>query len=162
VNAIPPRTPFFPPWYYKGTYTIGGNTYASSFLPVGLLNNTATISMDDTPQDGPPESAQAAVNGNPSDHVSVTLQTIALLDKFNLYVAAATTDTDNNANKAYVGEASASWTFDGSATYNRGAGKFIITGADIAPTTGWQSAQGSTPAIALPVFNQLLAGETFT
>ena len=111
-------------------------------------NPTKTIKEADSPEAGPP-----IQNGN-----GANLTGVQLVWDFELYVVALTKDTRNGANTVYVGEALATWKFNGNGTV--AAGAWTSNGAGITVPTDWIDG-GYDPLTDDPRFNDELRNATW-
>ena len=122
IAKEPGGTAAQPPWYSVNT---GANDYPPTFFDANQDVSSGTIASFDTPAYGPPLDCilDKDAPGGWKTTWSKTpappyVQRINLVLQFQLDVAAETTDTSNNANQLYWGEAGVNWTFNGSGTIN--------------------------------------------
>jgi hypothetical protein len=87
-------------------------------------------------------------------------QSITLTNGFRLYVCARTSDQANDADKVYVSEASADWSFDGRGKVDQNF-NWLGPGAVAPPPNGWVSAQGGNPTTTGIKADVLAAKGTF-
>jgi hypothetical protein len=118
------------PWYQGSS--MEGNP--PTFFDATPASNSATIGSLDTPGNLFVGNFQNLPIGLP------TLQQVYLNVAFQLDVAAETTDTTNDANQAYWGEAGGSWVFNGDGTVAGNQNALVWTAgasAGVTPPSGW-------------------------
>lgn len=142
------------PWYDDGG--------AAVFFNPSATNKSKTISSDDSPSDGPPLTADQGGAVALGDDV---LDSMELVDTFQLDVCVQILDTVNNADQVYTRRATANWSFNGSGTIGQTA-PYAWTpsaGAGISNPNSWSDVQNGTQPARLDgdTFNQELGRITF-